>query len=760
LLNLQTSHQSFLNSNQLTFTTQGLIHAITISNFFSLRKAFVLLFMNVFVAFGQLPDSCLSNYDKFIQTLSDEKLEGQEVVDSSSSFVNWDWRLASDENINEITSICQRRIKEAPTMESKAPFHDLLRHIYQFNGKFGKAVVQFEKLIAIYSVLNDTARALTYYHHLAWMYHRQGLLDESLITYSKVIEHEEHIENDYQRASNNWTYGYFFSVAGWELKKPEYLDSSLKYHALAYEYDLYNNGDGHVDVEWTITYAMALARHGDKKKAIEVAKVGLNWANETKDILYQSRFNKQLSQYYLSLENKDSAYYHIYECAKYEAMMYPEDHPDVVKFDNGKQRIHMFNVYFLIQVWDHFGDKEKAAALLDQILEGPNKIPDYHTRMSYRGYAAETYLKYGDYEKSASNYRLYQTYNDSLQKESIAVTKKIKAAQLESQIALEKERAAIEKQQQEELAKKEKENLRTIIYSVIAGAIIVVFFLIVVYRRFKVTAKQKNVIAEQKSMVESAYAQLGKKNKEILDSIKYATRIQNAILPSKQSMKEWLPNSFVIYLPKDIVAGDFYWLEEKEGKVLFAAADCTGHGVPGAMVSVVCNNGLNRSVREHNITKPSDILEKTREIVIQEFEKSEEEVNDGMDIALCAIDGNELQYAGAHNPLWIIRNGSDEIEEFKADKQPIGKFFFSKDYTNHITTVEKGDMIYVFTDGFADQFGGPKGKKYYGANFQKLLLTIKDLSLEEQKARIIGEFEQWKGDREQIDDVCVIGVRV
>ena len=163
---------------------------------------------------------------------------------------------------------------------------------------------------------------------------------------------------------------------------------------------------------------------------------------------------------------------------------------------------------------------------------------------------------------------------------------------------------------------------------------------------------------EQKHEVES-------KNKEITDSITYAKRIQSAILPPEKVVKESLEDSFILYKPKDIVAGDFYWLEQKNGKVLFAAADCTGHGVPGAMVSVVCNNALNRSVREHGLTDPGKILDKTREIVIEEFEKSDEEVNDGMDIAICSLEGNSLQYAGAHNPLWVIRNGA--ILETKAN---------------------------------------------------------------------------------------------
>lgn len=272
--------------------------------------------------------------------------------------------------------------------------------------------------------------------------------------------------------------------------------------------------------------------------------------------------------------------------------------------------------------------------------------------------------------------------------------------------------------------------------------------------------KSNKLISQQKVEVELAHLELEEKNKEILDSIHYAKRIQSAVLPPDKVVKEYLEESFILYKPKDIVAGDFYWLEHKDNKILFAACDCTGHGVPGAMVSVICNNGLNRSVREHGLTVPGEILNKTREIVIQEFEKSEEDVKDGMDIALCSLEGNTLQYAGANNPLWIIRKGAKEIEEIKADKQPIGKYSEPTPYNTHTIKLQKGDTLYIFSDGFADQFGGDKGKKFKSANFKQLLLSIQYESIERQKQLIDEAFENWKGNLEQLDDVCIIGVRI
>jgi len=268
--------------------------------------------------------------------------------------------------------------------------------------------------------------------------------------------------------------------------------------------------------------------------------------------------------------------------------------------------------------------------------------------------------------------------------------------------------------------------------------------------------KRTEEIRHQKNIIEH-------KNTEILSSITYAKRIQEAILPSTKLMKEHLKECFILYKPKDIVAGDFYWFDQIDDVVIIAVADCTGHGVPGAMVSVVCSNALNKAVREFGETVPSKILDKTLELVVDQFSKSEEDVKDGMDIAMCSINLKtyELQYAGANNPLWINkRNSESPLLEIKATKQPIGKYALAKKYENHVFQLEKGDTFYLFSDGFPDQFGGEKGKKLKAKAFKELLLSIRDNTMEEQHQTIDNYFENWRGDLEQIDDVCVIGVRV
>jgi serine phosphatase RsbU (regulator of sigma subunit) len=206
-------------------------------------------------------------------------------------------------------------------------------------------------------------------------------------------------------------------------------------------------------------------------------------------------------------------------------------------------------------------------------------------------------------------------------------------------------------------------------------------------------------------------------------------------LPSEKYFKEYALNSFVFYKPKDIVAGDFYWLEKKNNLLFLAVADCTGHGVPGAMGSVLCSNALNRSLLEFGFTDPGKILDKTRELIVDTFSKSEKEVKDGMDISLLSINMEtlEINWAGANNPL---------------------------SFTTHKIKLNKNDMLFLFTDGFADQFGGEKGKKFKYKPLKELLTNNAHLQLKEQKQLLLERFENWRGNLDQVDDVCVVGIKL
>jgi tetratricopeptide (TPR) repeat protein len=401
------------------------------------------------------------------------------------------------------------------------------------------------------------------------------------------------------------------------------------------------------------------------------------------------------------------------------------------------------------------------------------------------------YKAKGNSTKALEYFELYHKMNDSI---SSAETKK---ATYRQQLSYEYDKKeTLAKAEQE---KKDVENAsaikrqRIVSWSIGLGLLMVIVFSVSLYKRFLLTQKQHRIIEEQKHIVDE-------KNSEILASINYAKRLQDAILPPLKMVRQHLPDSFVLFRPKDIVAGDFYWMEviqsenrknEKleNGLILLAAADCTGHGVPGAMVSVVWSNALNRTVKEFGITAPGEILDKTRELVVETFEKSESEVKDGMDISLCSFSGNELRWAGANNPLWIIEAGKEEITEYKPTKQPIGKSDQPSPFSELSIQLKKGDLVYIFTDGYADQFGlsaeawakaegitrDPsssleqinsakatliKGKKFKYAQLKEVLLSIRHLSMTEQSARLDQTLREWRGNLEQVDDILIIGVRI
>lgn len=262
-------------------------------------------------------------------------------------------------------------------------------------------------------------------------------------------------------------------------------------------------------------------------------------------------------------------------------------------------------------------------------------------------------------------------------------------------------------------------------------------------------------VLEKSQELEIAY-------KEIRDSINYSKRIQESILPADEMILKAFPESFVFYRPKDIVCGDFYWFAQRGDEAIIAAVDCTGHGVPGALMTVIGNSLLNQVLSMNGTTDPSKILIQLDKKLLETFQQHGNVVtNDGMDAALIRyrINKNELTFAGAKRPLYIFKNG--ELLELKGNKSPIGSFGhnFDKLFTSQKIPVNKGDTIYMFTDGLQDQFGGADGKKFMIKRFRELLNEIQSLSMHEQKIRLEKEMDLWQGKYEQTDDMLLIGIR-
>src|SRR5690554_14908 len=295
-------------------------------------------------------------------------------------------------------------------------------------------------------------------------------------------------------------------------------------------------------------------------------------------------------------------------------------------------------------------------------------------------------------------------------------------------------------------------NLQLLLFIGFIVITILIFFIVRIHNK---EIKNSNLLLMRGEIIK-------KKNTEIISSINCAKRIQEAMLPDDEEIQKCLCEAFVIYMPKDIVAGDFYWIHNKPSYIYFAVGDCTGHGVPGAMISVMCQTALNRAVLEFSLIQPHRILDKARVLFIEQFNIHNNRFSDGMDISFCLLnkETNILTWAGANNPLYIIKKDSDKVQILKPDKQPIGRFPREKPFSQQEVQLDKGDRVYLFTDGFQDQFGGPKLKKFKPKFFRELLLKTSSLSIPEQRKALIDAFNEWKGDENQVDDVCLLCVKI
>lgn len=401
------------------------------------------------------------------------------------------------------------------------------------------------------------------------------------------------------------------------------------------------------------------------------------------------------------------------------------------------------------------------------------------------GNLADYHAEIGEFEKSCSYMRKYDELNRQLYSED---NQRI-GNEMEAKFQDEKKMLIIEKQQKEGEAKDAKiaqqdeetkrKNQQLIFIGV--GLVLMLFITINIFRNLQRKKRDNALITAQKEEIIHQKEELQEKHNEIKDSIDYAKRIQTALLTSDEFWNEISTDHFVLFQPKDVVSGDFFWAfqaETTEGKLaIWCAADCTGHGVPGAFMSMLGISFLNEIVVERKVTDAVSILEMLRERIINALiqKKAEIKQRDGMDIALCVWNKstNILEYAGANNPLWILRRNKGQgtgdkgeentttLLEFKPDKMPVGQYGDELEpFTKQSIQLEKGDIIYTFSDGYADQFGGPNGKKLRSANFKNLLLECSNLTGSEQKTILAEKFSSWKGKIEQIDDVCVIGVRI
>lgn len=413
-------------------------------------------------------------------------------------------------------------------------------------------------------------------------------------------------------------------------------------------------------------------------------------------------------------------------------------------------------------VYNIMGDYKHGIDCSSKALEISVRLKDRFNIAACYVFLAEGYQFSGDYKHAFE----YQTKLLNLKDTIYDLETNQNIAEMQTKFDTEK------KEKENKILKQENDlqvlsiNRQKIInYSVSLGLLLVIVLAFFIYKGYKQKQKanfqleEKNILIQQKNKI------VEEKNKDITDSIRYAKRLQTAILKPESTLANYFEDGFVLFKPKDIVSGDFYWFEKFGNLSLIAAADCTGHGVPGAFMSIIGCNLLSQAVNEYAITQPAAILNSINKgltKVLQQKGDADSFVTDGMDIALCCFNPDKMivEYSGAFNPMWLIRNG--EVIEFGADKFPVGAFVDSqvRMFNSHEIPVQKGDMIYLFSDGYADQFGGPAGKKFKYKPMQALLLEHYKKPGAEQRIVLNNAFEKWAGNLEQIDDVLIIGVRI
>ncbi|HEU4717485.1 MAG TPA: tetratricopeptide repeat protein [Bacteroidia bacterium] len=395
----------------------------------------------------------------------------------------------------------------------------------------------------------------------------------------------------------------------------------------------------------------------------------------------------------------------------------------------------------------HYNRFPEAEAKYNEALQLFRKIGMTDEEKSVWESFSELYEKEKDPVRALGALKKYMHLKDSLLNEKV----------LQHQHELETLYETEKKQNQIDNLTKEQTIQDTYMAALVAGVVLLVIILLILFNRNKLRRRTNLQLEKQNAIIEE-------KNKDITDSINYARKIQEAILPLPQGLNEQFSDAFVFYLPKDIVSGDFWWFSAGEEEFILAVGDCTGHGVPGGFMSVMGASFLSEIINEKRLTAPDQILNTLRHKVVNALKHSNVdagEIRDGMDIVVCNFSKNNrmLSFAAANNPLWIARKGS--VIEFPADKFPVGPHHdVVRDFSLQQADLQPGDMIYLFTDGYADQFGGNDGKKFKYRRLKDLFASVSGLSCSEQHKVLLSEFEKWKGSLEQVDDVLVVGLRV
>ena len=632
---------------------------------------------------------------------------------------------------------------------SKGKSYLNLGNIYADLGKYDSSIIFYEKSIVIFDKIGNEKSKAGALNNIGTVHSDLGNFEDAVRYYTVALKIHEAEGNIFAKATSIENIGIIYYFDGNYDKALEYFKRSVKIFRKVGRLDKLANALNNCA-------SMNMLIGGDKETAIKQFKEAEKLFDDMGHKAGQAEIAQNLASIYFQQKNQKDGLVSLNKAIK----LYSE--LGVLK-GVGKAYKSLGEYYAEEKLYLKAIPNYLKAQEIWEPLKIKNDLRELYHEL------ANAYFNTQNFKKSAEYYEKYVVINDSIFNRD----KSRQIAEMQEKYDSESKQQEIELQQIEIEKEKEKVAYQTkqkIWFGVGLG--LTIFLLIIAFRGYKQKQKSNTIITSQKNIVEE-------KNREIVDSINYAKRIQNALLNSEEQESKHLPEHFVFFNPKDIVSGDFYWTFERQNYLYLAVADCTGHGVPGAFLTMLGTAFLNEITAKEKILLPSEILDELRSKIIKELNQTgaEGENKDGMDMSLIRLDVNtkELEWSGANNPLWVIKNKLEKdnsvlnlsissndkhLYEIKSDKQPISYYPDSKPFTNHRINLETGDSIYLFTDGYADQFGGEKGKKFKYKPFKELLISISNNSMLDQKKTLEINFIEWKGDLEQIDDVCVVGVKI
>jgi serine phosphatase RsbU (regulator of sigma subunit)/Tfp pilus assembly protein PilF len=618
-----------------------------------------------------------------------------------------------------------------------------------YQSKFDSAIIFYNKSLSINKVLENEfwqAQALL---NLGIVNYYKGDLEESVKYYFKALKLFEN-QNDRGRMS-----AIYNNLGNLYKSKSQYY-KAIEFHTKSLHIDIENNDSSGVSGSYN-NLGIVYRNLNKLDSSLYYYEKSLEIKRNMKDVQGVATSLTNLGQlYYYKLDFKQGLKYNI------EALAIER------KLENKRGICQSY-----INIGEGYiktGDLNSASYYLERGYAMAIEIGVLEDLISAIEGLAEVSFQKGDYKLAYEHYQQYSLYKDSLlNKENSAQMAELDA--IYGNESKQKEIILLNKEKILQQTDIENQRLQKIVMGIALFSLLIILFFI--FRSFQQKKKINNILEEKNQLVEE-------KNKEITDSINYAQRIQKAVLQSEDKELTNFPDHFVLFKPKDIVSGDFYWMLEKNDSIYITAADCTGHGVPGGFMSMLGIAFLNEITAQKEILQPAEILNQLRAKIIKELGQKGivGESRDGMDMSIIKINLKEriIEWAGANNPLLLISSNTELIKtienpigivdseyhlcELKPNKQPIGYANNLEPFKNYSAKLNKDDMMYLFTDGYVDQFGGEKGKKFMKKRFKNLLIKNANLSMEEQKGKLDENFNKWMGSLEQLDDVCVIGIKI